>query len=116
MSTTKDQLTLDQRTLLEAWLERIPQLLNKSDKVEVNTDEADPRAIRIMIETEGHSKYSFDFKCTYVDSREVKVELVDVERDGRTVDENTEIIQGLIKDYIRHIHECAQGLQAMTHY
>ena len=56
----------------------------------------------------GRQEYSFDFQCTYVDSREVKVDLVDVERDGATTDERNENIQGMVGDYTRHIHECAQ--------
>jgi len=110
----QDELELDQQRLVEAWKRTLPSVLNESDKCEVNADEADSRAVRITIHTAGHSMYSFDFKCTYVDSREVKVDLIDVERDDQTVDERTEIIQTLIKDNIRHIHECAQQLHALT--
>jgi hypothetical protein len=42
------------------------------------------------------------------------VELVDVEKDGNHVDEHTEIIQTLINDYVRHMHECAQTVKNIT--
>jgi hypothetical protein len=109
-----DQLDIDQQRLLDAWRRTLPSVISSSDKCEVNADEADPRAVRVTIHTAGHSMYSFDFKCTYVDSREIKVDLIDAEREDQTVDERTEIIQTLVKDYIRHIHECAQQLHALT--
>jgi hypothetical protein len=110
-----DTLTISQDQLVEAWAEALPKLLNESDRVEVKADGADAKAIGICIATAGHSMYSFDFKCTYVDSREVSITFVDVEQDGQHVNERTEIIQTLIGDYVRHIHECAQQLQALTH-
>jgi hypothetical protein len=58
--------------------------------------------------------YSFDFLVTYVDSREVKVNLVDVEKADQTVDERNDVIQNLIEDYVRHLHECAQALHDLT--
>lgn len=109
-----ETLMMDQQRLVQAWAKGLPTVLNASDKTEVMADEADPNTIRIHIATEGRSGYSFDFKCTYVDSREVNVELVDVEREGRTVDERTDIIQTMVDDYVRHIHECAQLLQSVT--
>lgn len=109
-----DQLTLDQNRLVEAWQRTLPAVLNQSDKGEVYADEADPKSVRVHISTAGHSMYSFDFHCTYVDSRELQVTLVDVERDGQTVDERTGIIQTMVEDYVRHIHECAQQLHALT--
>ncbi|OXM83340.1 hypothetical protein [Paenibacillus rigui] len=109
-----DTLTVDQQKLVQAWTESLPTVLNASDKAEVKADEADANVIWVHIATAGHSFYSFDFKCTYVDSREVKVELIDVERDGRNVDERTDTIQTMVDDYVRHIHECAQLLQAVT--
>ena len=75
---------------------------------------ADAASLRIHIETAGHTKYSMDFHCTYVDQREVAVQLIDVEADGISVDEHTQIIQDLAEDYVRHIHECAQALQEVT--
>jgi hypothetical protein len=106
---------IDQERLVEAWKRTLPNTLNETDSAQVMKDEADPYGLRIHIKTAGHTKYSFDFACTYVDSREVRVSLVDVEKDGRSVDEHTEIIQTLIEDYVRHIHECAQVLQEVTH-
>lgn len=113
MSKT-DTLQINQKKLVEAWERTLPTVLNASDKAKVVADEADENALRITIETAGHSFYSFDFKCTYVDSREVKVELVDVEQDRLHVNEQTTIIQNLVEDYVRHIHECAQQLHDLT--
>ena len=109
-----DTLNVDQQKLVQAWAESLPTVLNTSDRSEVLADEADPNTIRVHIATAGHSDYSFDFKCTYVDSREVKVELVGVEREGRNVDERTDIIQTMVDDSVGHIHECARLLQAVT--
>lgn len=110
----EEQLSIDQDRLVGAWQRTLPTILNGSDKAEVLADEADAQTLRIHIRVEGHTMYSFDFKCTYVDSREIRVELVDVERDGQTVDERGEIIQQLVQDYTRHIHECAQALHSVT--
>ncbi|MFB5269119.1 hypothetical protein ACE41H_20350 [Paenibacillus enshidis] len=109
------ELQIDQQQLVEAWQERLPTLIGPGDKAWVSADEADPKALRIHIEVEGRQMYSFDFACAYVDSREVKVNLVDVESEGRTVDERSDIIQQLADDYTRHIHQCAQALQQLTH-
>lgn len=109
-----DTLTIDQQQLAAAWSETLPTVLNASDRAEVQADEADSNALRLHIATAGHSNYSFDFKCTYMDAREVKVDLVDVECDGRNVDERTNIIQTMVDDYVRHIHECAQQLHTLT--
>ncbi|MVP02466.1 hypothetical protein [Paenibacillus lutrae] len=106
---------IEREELAKAWMEQLPRTLPESDHARVWPDEADPQAIRIHITNAGRSSYTFDFKCTYVDSREVRVELVDVERDDVHVDETTDIIQNLVGDYIRHIHECAQTLQDLTH-
>jgi hypothetical protein len=111
-----DQLTIDNKKLAKAWQEQLPQTMNKSDSVKVAADEGDPNALRVFIETEGRSGYSFDFKCTYMDSREIKVDLIDVQQGNLHVDEHTETIQTLIHDYARHMHECAQALQVITHY
>lgn len=113
MSQT-DTLTIDPGQLLQAWQKTLPTLLNDSDKAEVRADERDPKSLRIHIRSAGHSMYSFDFHVSYMDSREVKVELVDVEKDGATVDENNDGIQNLVEDYVRHIHECAQALKRVT--
>jgi hypothetical protein len=60
--------------------------------------------------------YSFDFKCTYLDDRSVRVDLIDVEQDDESIDEHTTIVQELAADYVRHIHECAQAVQSITHH
>lgn len=101
--------------LVELWAKTLPQTLNDSDKAIVQLDEHDPDLLRIHIETEGRTGYSFDFTARYLDDREVNIELSDVERDRISVDERTEIIQTLIEDYVRHIHECAQILHRYTH-
>lgn len=105
------QLSLSQDTLVTAWAEQLPIQLHDGDRAEVKADENDPQGVRIHIQAAGHSEYSFDFACTYVDDREVKVELIDVEKGHRTIDERTETVQELVNDYIRHIHECAQALK-----
>ena len=77
-------------------------------------DESDSKSLRVTIESAGRTGYSLDFKVTYQDSREIKVKLVDVEKDHVHVDERSDIIQQLIDDYRRSIHECAQTLQQLT--
>lgn len=111
----KDSLQVDQQQLAEAWARTLPTVLNTSDRAEVQADEAEANVLRVHIATAGRNNCGFDFKCTYVDSREVKVDLVDVERDGDNVDERTDVIQTLVDDYVRHIHECAQQLHSFTH-
>ncbi|WP_308637079.1 hypothetical protein [Paenibacillus silvisoli] len=110
-----DELSIDQQQLTAAWQQTLPTTLNSADRAEVLPDEADPNALRVTIHTAGHQMYSFDFKVAYMDSREVNTTLIDVEKDGRTVDERTDIIQQLVADNTRHIHECAQALHGLTH-
>lgn len=110
-----DELRIDPQQLADAWQRTLPRTMNVSDRCVVLRDEADDKALRVTIHSAGHTGYEFDFKVTYVDSREVKVELIDVEKDNVTVDERTDIIQQLIDDYKRHLHECAQALQQLTH-
>ena len=107
-------LQVDQHTLVQAWQQQLPEMLGAGDSSIVQGDNANPQALCIHINVAGHQKYSFDFSCAYQDSRELKVSLTDVERDGRSVDEHTEIIQELADDYVRHIHECAQVLHSVT--
>ncbi|AFH59142.1 hypothetical protein [Paenibacillus mucilaginosus] len=113
--SNNDKLQIDSKRLAEAWQNTLPRVLEESDRAEVKADEAEPNALRVRISTAGRTMYNFDFKCTYVDSREVKVELVDVERGGGSVDERTTVIQNLVDDYVRHLHECAQQLHSVTH-
>lgn len=110
-----DKLVLDQTRLVEEWKNALPKALEKGDEGRVWADEADAAALRVHIVTQGRSGYSFDFKVTYVDSREIRVELVDVQQGTQHIDERTDIVQTLIDDYMRHIHECAQVLQQVTH-
>ncbi|MEX1030021.1 MAG: hypothetical protein WDZ91_08250 [Paenibacillaceae bacterium] len=112
MNTT---ITIKPAELITAWKATLPQTLNKGDSVDIQLDEANSTGLYIHFDTAGHSEYSFDFSMHYVDDREVKVELLDVEKSGEHVDEHTEIIQALIEDYVRHIHECAQILQSINH-
>lgn len=109
-----EQLKVDQQTLVQSWQQELPAFLNSGDSSQVTADNKDQNSIRLHIDVEGHEMYSFDFKCCYVDSREVKVDLVDVEQAGRAIDEHTNEIQELSHDYVRHIHECAQSLQKIT--
>lgn len=111
---TTEQLAVDNDTVAKVWQEQLPGILNESDKCTVVADEGDPNALRVHIATAGRTGYSFDFKVEYVDSREIDVQLVDVEKDGNHVDENTDIIQTLINDYARHMHECAQTVKSTT--
>ncbi|MFD1957177.1 hypothetical protein ACFSL6_24160 [Paenibacillus thailandensis] len=110
-----DELRIDSQQLAEAWQRVLPDRINQTDSCTVVPDESQANALRVTIDIAGHQKYSLDFKVTYVDSREVKAELIDVERDGIHVDERTDIIQQLISDYTRHLHECAQALHQLTH-
>lgn len=107
------QLQMDQQSLIEAWNEELPEFLNDGDSSEV-TGDVDPTSIRIRIHVAGRTKYELDFVCTYLDSREVDVDLVDVDQDNRSVDEHTDIIQNMVEDYVRCIHECAQSLKKLT--
>lgn len=109
-----DLVPVDQQQLVDAWQRTLPTTLKAGDQAEVLADEANPNALRIHIDAAGRQMYSFDFQCAYMDAREVRVDLVDVERDGETVDERTEVIQELAQNYMRHIHECAQALHKIT--
>jgi hypothetical protein len=110
-----DELQMNQENLADAWRQTLPEVMNKADRAKVQPDESDSKALRVTIDTAGHQGLSFDFKVTYVDSREVKVELIDVEKDNTAIDERTDLMQQLIQDYTRHLHECAQSLQQLTH-
>jgi hypothetical protein len=118
MEVTKmaDQdLSVSQPTLVAAWNENLPFQLHQSDSFSVRGDSANSQALNIHVDTAGRTKYSFDFKCTYLDDRSVRVDLIDVEKDDESIDERTTIVQDLVEDYVRHIHECAQAVQSITH-
>lgn len=113
MSPT-ETLPVSQNQLMEAWSATLPTVLNQSDKFEVHPGEGEA-SLHVHIASAGHSMYSFDFSVTYVDSREVRVELTDAEKANQTIDERNETIQQLVEDYVRHLHECAQALHHLTH-
>lgn len=108
------QLQLDQQNLVSAWQERLPALMHDGDSFSVQGDAADQNSLMIHFNAAGHQAYSLDFRCTYVDSREVAVDLLDAELDGRHTDERTDAVQQLAQRYTRQIHECAQALQDLT--
>ncbi|MGN7457364.1 hypothetical protein ACTHPH_21345 [Paenibacillus pasadenensis] len=109
-----DELKLDQARLAQAWRETLPTVLNETDRCEVFEDEADDRSLRVTIYGAGHQMYSYDFKVTYVDSREVEISLIDVDEAKKTIDERKELVQQQVADYRRHLHECAQALHRLT--
>lgn len=110
-----DKPVIDHSRLVEEWKSALPNMLEKADQARIWADEGDPQALRVHITTAGRTGYTFDFKVTYVDSREIKVELVDVEQGQTHIDERSSIVQTLIEDYVRHLHECAQTLKEITH-
>ncbi|MFC3750646.1 hypothetical protein [Paenibacillus sp. GCM10012306] len=107
-------MQLDQQQLVSAWQERLPALMEDGDSFTVQGDAADCSSLLIHFNAAGHQHYSLDFRCTYVDSREVAVNLIDVEQAGRHIDEHTDAVQGLAQQYTRQIHECAQALKDLT--
>lgn len=113
--STQDELTIPQDRLVEAWRQVLPERLHGGDRAEIEPDEADPKALRVHIRTAGRQMMEFDFVVRYVDSREIEIVLTDTERDGQTVDERHDVVQALIHDYRRHLHECAQALHELTH-
>ncbi|MEK5024989.1 MULTISPECIES: hypothetical protein [Paenibacillus] len=108
------QLQLDQQSLVTAWQERLPALMEDGDSFSVQGDAADQNSLLIHFNAAGRQDYSLDFRCTYVDSREVAVNLIDAEQSGRHTDERTDAVQLLAQQYTRQIHECAQALQDLT--
>lgn len=113
--SSNDELTVPQGELADAWQQMLPERLNSSDKANVLADAVDPRKLHVHIKTAGHQMYEFDFAVQYVDSREIDIQLTDVEKDGQTIDERNDVIQELIGDYRRHLHETAQSLHHFTH-
>ncbi|CAM3915272.1 hypothetical protein COLU111180_14225 [Cohnella lubricantis] len=113
--SSNDELTVPQRELAEAWRRTLPERLRAGDQAEISEDEKHPDTLLVSIQSAGRSDLEFDFTVKYVDSREIDIQLTDVERDGRSVDERTDVMQELIEDYRRHLHECAQALHHFTH-
>lgn len=114
IETETNVLKIDAKSLVQAWQETLPTVMKPSDKCHIQADQKFPDTLLIHIENAGRSHYSFDFRCKYVDDREVHVEFLDVEQDNKSIDEQTNDIQLLIEDYIRDIHECAQRLKGLT--
>ncbi|MDD9272001.1 hypothetical protein ACFPES_33740 [Paenibacillus sp. GCM10023248] len=112
---SNEKLTIDQAELVQEWMRVLPTTLQPTDQARVWADEADPQTVRVHIEAAGHTGYNFDFKVNYVDAREVKVDLTDVQRGTTHIDETGDVVQNLVDDYVRHIHECAQALHRVTH-
>lgn len=108
------QLQLDQQQLVSAWQERLPSFMDHGESYAVQGDEADRKSLLIHFNAAGHQDYALDFRCTYVDSREVAVNLIDVEKAGRSTDEHNAAVQQLAQKYTRQIHECAQALKDVT--
>ncbi len=115
MMSSNDELTVPQEDLAEAWQHTLPERLNDGDQAEVIADAIDTGKLHVHIRTAGRQMFEFDFAVKYVDSREIDIQLTDVEKDGQTVDERNDVIQELIGDYRRHLHETAQALHHFTH-
>jgi len=115
MMSSNDELTVPQEDLAEAWQQTLPERLNGGDQAEVIADAVDSSKLHVHIKTAGRQMFEFDFAVKYVDSREIDIQLTDVEKDGQTVDERNDVIQELIGDYRRHLHETAQSLHHFTH-
>lgn len=107
-------LTVDKQALAQAWQDALPNFLNTADQCTVQADAKLDDALLIHIDNNGRSHYSADFRLQYMDEREVKVDLLDVEKGSTAVDEQTGHVQELVEDYVRHIHECAQSLKGLT--
>lgn len=107
-------LPIDKQTLANAWQEALPTFINTADECNVQADAKFDDTLLIHIADNGRSHYSADFRLSYVDEREVKVELLDVEKGNTAADETTVGAQNLIEDYVRNIHECAQSLKGLT--
>lgn len=113
--TKLDRPSVNQDRLVEEWQSALTNILHDGDESRIWADEADSQAIRVHITTRAkHSLFTFDFKVSYVDAREVKVDLVDVEQNEDHLDAGSDEIQAMIEDYVRHLHECAQTLKKVT--
>lgn len=108
------ELNINQATLVGAWQQQLPEMLGPGDSTIVQADAANPNAINVHINVAGHQMYAFDFRCSYQDTREVQVEMLDTRQAGRSCDVYTDTVQELAQDYTRHLHECAQVLHSIT--
>ena len=71
---TYTTITYTPAELIAAWRETLPHILDEGDSVVIQLDEANSSRLLIHIDVAGHSGYSFDFSCRYVDDREVEAE------------------------------------------
>ena len=109
------KLPVSQEKLLEAWNNTLPNTLNEGDSSRIWLDERDGQALRIHIDSKGRQGYGFDFRLSYLDPREVKVDVLEISTEGLTDNDHEENVKALLDDYVRHIHESAQALQSITH-
>lgn len=114
MMNTSNELNVNSDTLIQAWQHALPEFIKPTGESEIQADAKSSNSLLIHIKDDGRSHYSFDFRVNYVDDREINVEFLDVEKAGMHVDDNSEAVQTLAKDYVRHIHECAQHLKELT--
>jgi hypothetical protein len=108
------QMSIDRDRLLAAWQQTLPSTFKQTDKVEVIADTLDQDALLIHVNTAGHNHYEFEYKCEYVDPREVQVALLNIQRQGSNVYEPTPDIKSITEEHVRNIHECAQALHPLT--
>lgn len=108
------QIPINQEQLVQAWQQTLPSTFHPTDRVEVTADTRSSQSLLIHVHTAGHSNYSFDYECRYVDPREVKVRLIEMQKDGYAISNASPDIHDLSATYIRHIHECAQTLHPVT--
>ena len=110
-----NQMNVSQQQLVNAWKDRLPDYLNVSDSAQVQAMDGQLNSLLVHIDTKGRQGYHFDFQVSYLDPREVKVNVVNVGTDGLVDDAHGTNAHSLVEDYTRHIHECAQALQSITH-
>ncbi|WP_339060371.1 hypothetical protein [Tepidibacillus marianensis] len=113
--SNQNQMNVNQQTLVNAWKDTLPDYLNDMDSAEVKAVNDLHNSLLVHIDTKGRQGYHFDFQVTYQDPREVQVNIVNVGTDGLVDDASGTIANELVEDYTRHIHECAQALQSITH-
>ncbi|GEN34769.1 hypothetical protein [Aneurinibacillus sp. UBA3580] len=107
-------MSVEREQLLTAWQQALPATFKPTDKVEVYNDPLVQDALHIHINTAGHNHYEFEYRCRYIDPREVQVTLLNIQREGDTVINPTPDIRNLSEEYMRNIHECAQTLHPLT--
>lgn len=113
--SSNDTLTIPQAELVEAWRDKLPELLETGFEAEIKPDDADPHAFWVEMRTSGHEELSLIFCVRYVDSREIDVRLSDVQQAGKSIDESGDSVQMLIANCRRQLHQCAQALHEYTH-